>query len=479
VLVDCGLYQGLKPLRLRNWSPFPVDPASIDAVVLTHAHVDHSGYLPALVRNGFRGPIFATSGTQALAAIVLPDCAHLQEEDASYSNRRGYSKHTPALPLYTSGDAERALGQFRVAELGAAAPVAPGIVATFRPAGHILGSAMVALAVDGRRPRTVLVSGDLGRPHHPILTPPADPPAADVVLIESTYGDRRHEDVASLQRFEEAIVRTAARDGTIVIPAFAVDRTEVLLLHLRRLMHAARIPSLPVYVDSPMALAALAVYRRAIASGGPEIRPDFAAAGDGDPFDPGRLIEARTVRDSMAINEATGAKIIISASGMASGGRVLHHLAHHLPDERSAGSRSAFARERGRSPPTAPVSEAAGRYVGVRAEVVSVPAFRCSRRRRAPRVAAPRAAAAGDHLRHPRRTPGRHCAARRDRARARLDRRGATLPRARPHRLSIQERPCRASAHSASTPCASTSCSCTRPPCGRGSSASIRSIACA
>ncbi|MCC6765688.1 MAG: MBL fold metallo-hydrolase [Deltaproteobacteria bacterium] len=376
VLVDCGLFQGLKPLRLRNWSPFPVDPASIDAVALTHAHLDHSGYLPALARNGFRGPIYATDLTHALARIVLPDSAHLQEEDAGYANRRGTSRHVPALPLYTSADAERALGQFRAAAFFQGIEIAPGVRATFLPAGHILGSAMVLLAIEGAKPRALLVSGDLGRPHHPILNPPADPPPADLVLIESTYGDRRHEDAAALARFEETIARTAARGGTIVIPSFAVDRTEVLLLHLRRLIREGRVPNLPVYVDSPMALAALDVYRRAIAAGGLEIRPDFA--GDGDPFDPGNLIEAHTVEDSIAINDARGPSIIVSASGMASGGRVLHHLARRLPDERNAVLLVGFQAEgtRGRAlADGARELKMHGRYIGVRAEVASVPAF--------------------------------------------------------------------------------------------------------
>lgn len=376
VLVDCGLYQGLKPLRLRNWSPFPVDPETIDAVALTHAHLDHSGYLPALARNGFRGPVFATAATAALAGIVLPDSAHIQEEDAGYANRRGFSKHTPALPLYTTRDAERVLEQFRVAPFFQSTEIAPGVRATFLPAGHILGSAMVLLTIDGPRPRTVLCSGDLGRPHHPILIPPADPPAADLVLVESTYGDREHEDAAALQRFEEAIVRTAGRGGTVVIPSFAVDRTEVLLLHLRRLVQAGRVPNLPVYVDSPMALAALAVYRRAVAAGGIEIRPGFDGAGD--PFDPGQLIEARTVEQSMAINDAPTPMIIVSASGMASGGRVLHHLAHRLPDERNTVLLVGYQAEgtRGRSlADGAHELKLLGRYIGVRAEVVSVPAF--------------------------------------------------------------------------------------------------------
>jgi metallo-beta-lactamase family protein len=376
VLIDCGLFQGLKPLRLRNWSPFPIEPSTIDAVVLTHAHLDHCGYLPALARNGFRGPVLATAGTLALARIVLPDSAHIQEEDARYANQRGTSKHVPALPLYTTADAERVLERFRVAAFFQKTEVAPGVRATFLPAGHILGSAMVLLEIDGRRPRTVLVSGDLGRPAHPILTPPADPPAADLVLVESTYGDRTHEDAAALARFEDTLVRTAARGGTTVIPSFAVDRTEVLLLHLRRLVREGRVPNLPVYVDSPMALAALGVYRSAIAEGGIEIRPGFG--GDGDPFDPGQLIEARTVEDSIAINDAPGPSIIVSASGMASGGRVLHHLAHRLPDPRNAVLLVGYQAEgtRGRTlADGARELKMHGRYIGVRAEVASVPAF--------------------------------------------------------------------------------------------------------
>ncbi len=376
VLVDCGLYQGLKPLRLRNWSPFPVEPTSIDAVVLTHAHVDHSGYLPALARGGFRGSVFATGGTLDLCRIVLPDCAHLQEEDAGYANRKGFSKHVPALPLYTQRDAERVLEQFVACAFDRAVEIAPGVRATFRPSGHILGSATVAIEITGAATRTVLFSGDLGRPTHPILKPPARMPAADFVVVESTYGDRRHEDVESLRRFEDALARTAARGGVVVIPSFAVDRTEVILLHLRRLVREGRVPNLPVYVDSPMALAALEIYRRALGAGGEEIREGLA--GDGDVFDPGGLIEARSVEASMAINEERGPAVIISASGMASGGRVLHHLARRLPDERNAVVLVGFQAEgtRGRSlADGAREVKMLGRYVSVRAEVVAVPAF--------------------------------------------------------------------------------------------------------
>lgn len=376
VLVDCGLFQGLKPLRLRNWEPFPVDPATLDAVLLTHAHLDHTGYLPALSRNGFQGKIFATAGTEALSRIVLPDSGHLQEEDAAYANRKGYSKHLPALPLYTEEDAQRVLERFTVVPFASAVEIASGIRATFRPAGHILGSATITLELDNARQRTIVFSGDLGRPKHPILCPPAPLPAADVVVVESTYGNRHHEDVESLHGFAEAIVRTAARGGMVVIPSFAVDRTEVILFHLRRLVQARRVPNLPVYVDSPMALSALEVYRQALAEGSPEI--NLALRGEADPFDPGRLLEARSVAQSMAINDQHFPSIIISASGMATGGRVLHHLANRLPDHRNTVILVGFQTEgtRGRSLLEGARSvKMLGRYIPVRAEVVNVPAF--------------------------------------------------------------------------------------------------------
>jgi len=376
LLVDCGLFQGLKALRERNWATFPVPPASIEAVLLTHAHLDHSGYIPGLFRAGFRGQIFATPGTHALSRIVLPDSGHLQEEDAAYANRKGFSKHTPALPLYTEEDALRVLQHFREVPFDSPTDVLPGVRATFRRAGHILGSATVAVQLDGARGPTVVFSGDLGRPRHPILRPPAPLPAADVVLTESTYGNRRHEDVESLQRFEATIARTAERGGVMVIPSFAVDRTEVILLHLRRLTQAGRVPLLPVYVDSPMALATLQIYRRALADRSDEVNPELCDGGD--PFDPGQLIEARRVEESMAINEERGPAIIISASGMATGGRVLHHLLNRLPDARNSVILVGFQAEgtRGRLLlEGARAVKMLGRYVAVRAEVVNVPAF--------------------------------------------------------------------------------------------------------
>jgi metallo-beta-lactamase family protein len=376
VLLDCGLFQGLKALRERNWATFPVDPRSIDAVVLSHAHLDHTGYVPALIRNGFAGPIFATEATTALSRIVLPDSGHLQEEDAAYANRKGFSKHAPALPLYTEADALRAVERFTSVPFGTLREVATGVRVTFRSSGHILGAATVTVEIDGAAPRTVVFSGDLGRPHHPILQSPAPLPAADLVLVESTYGNRQHEDVESLRRFEEALVRTAERGGMVVIPSFAVDRTEVILFHLRRLTRAGRIPNVPVYVDSPMALATLQIYRRALAEGVAEIQPELRSADD--PFDPGHLIEARRVEESMAINEERGPGVIISASGMATGGRVLHHLVQRLPEPRNTVLLVGFQAEGTRGRALADGAKAVkmlGRYVAVRAEVVDVSAF--------------------------------------------------------------------------------------------------------
>jgi len=300
----------------------------------------------------------------------------VQEEDAAYATRSGYSKHTPALPLYTQADAERVLEQFAVVPFGAAVDVAAGVGATFQPAGHILGAASVALAIDGGGTRTLAFSGDLGRPSHPVLCAPAPPPAADVIVVESTYGDRRHEDVVSMQVFEEALRRTAARDGVVVIPSFAVDRTEVILFHLRRLMRSGRVPAIPVYVDSPMALAALTVYRTAIAAGSPELQGGLR--GGEDPFDCGTLHEALTLEQSKAINVQRGPLVIISASGMATGGRVLHHLVNRLSDERNTVILPGFQADgtRGRALlDGASTIKMLGRYVPVRAEVVHVPAF--------------------------------------------------------------------------------------------------------
>ena len=374
VLVDAGLFQGQKALRLRNWEPFPVAPSTIDSVVLTHAHLDHCGYLPRLVREGFRGPIWATPSTVALTKIVLEDSARLQEEQADYANRKGFSKHSPALPLYTTDDAHRAIAQLRSVDFDVPLDVADGVRAEFSPAGHILGSASLLLTFPTER--RLVVSGDVGRPHHPILHPPAKRMTADVLLVESTYGNRRHEaDDGALDRFAQVITDTARRGGTVVIPAFAVDRTEVILHTLKMLKQQERIPDLPVYVDSPMALAVLDVYREAIQRHDPQIRLGQSID---DPFDPGHLHEARSLDESKAINDIRYPSIIISSSGMATGGRVLHHLHHRLPDSRNAVVLVGFQATGTRGQLLAngaPVVKLLGRHIPVRAEVAVVDAF--------------------------------------------------------------------------------------------------------
>lgn len=370
ILVDAGLYQGLAELRRRNWEDPPVDPASLAAVVLTHAHLDHSGYLPRLVRDGFRGPILCTHATDELAAIMLRDSAHLQEEDAAYANAIGYSKHHPALPLYDQSDVLKTLPQFKALGYGERHAIGDEFRVTLQPAGHILGSSTALVEVDGIR---VLFSGDLGRPQHPLVAPAAAPPAADVIVVESTYGDRVHPP-ADPDLLAAAVRRTIGRRGSVLIPAFAVDRTELVLMELRRLAAAGRIPKVPVYVDSPMALETLGVYRRAL--GDPTlVRADLPA---GDPFDPGELHAVRSAQESEQLNRPRHPCIVVSASGMATGGRVVHHLVHQLPDRRNCVVLTGFqaAGTRGRMlAEGARVLKMHGRYVPVRAEVVEVPDF--------------------------------------------------------------------------------------------------------
>ena len=371
-LVDCGLFQGERVWRRRNWAPFPADASRLSTVVLTHAHLDHCGYLPALVRAGFHGQVLCTPGTAALAAIVLRDAAHLQEEDAEHARAGGYSKHDPPLPLFDEADAEKAIGLLRPVPFGRPAEIGGIGSVTLHPAGHILGSAFAEITIGAR---TLLVSGDLGRPVHPLLAPPQPPGGADVVLVESTYGDRTH-DPLSTDRLASTIRRTARRGGTVLMPAFAVDRTPVLLHHLKVLMEADQIPHLPVYVDSPMALAALDVYRRAIQERSPEVRAGLER--DGDPLDPGDLHLVHSVEQSMRLNQPDHPCILISASGMATGGRVLHHLAHQLPQSRHTVVLTGFQvpGTRGRALlDGAKAIKIHGKYVPVRADVVPAPEF--------------------------------------------------------------------------------------------------------
>lgn len=375
VLIDCGLYQGLRELRERNWNELPFAPSSLDAVVLTHAHIDHCGYLPRLIAHGFDGPVYATPRTAQLARIVLPDCGHLNEEEAEYANRKGFSRHAPALPLYTEDDAIRATQQLETIEYGADTEIAPDVSVCLSRAGHILGAASVRVQLGPDGP-VVAVSGDIGRTSHPFLAPPDPCPAADHVLVESTYGDRRHEDSRAIDLLAEAICSTIERGGSAVIPAFAVDRTEVMLHHLSKLTADKRLPpGLPIFVDSPMALSALRVYREAIADGDHDIRPEFHA---NDPFALPNLQEVRDVEGSKALNRPSRPCVIISAAGMASGGRVVHHLAHMLPDRRNTVILVGYqaAGTRGRSlVDGATELKMMGKYVPVRARIVDLPHF--------------------------------------------------------------------------------------------------------
>ena len=325
LLVDCGLFQGYKPLRLRNWQPLPVAPAAVDAVLLTHAHLDHSGYLPLLARDGFAGPVFCTAGTCDLCAILLPDSGHLQEEDANYLNRHHLSQHEPALPLYTRLDAQHSLALLRPRPVHTAFEPLPGWRATFTRAGHILGAASILLEVGGRR---ILFSGDLGRPDDLLMRAPEPPPAADVVLVESTYGNRTHPEGAVTDELGPALARLAGRGGVAVVPVFAVGRAQTVLHAIARLKAEGTLPpSLPVYLDSPMAVSATQLFEDHM----DEHRLDRAAL---HAMARGTTL-VHSVDESKALARLHGPRVILSASGMATGGRVLHHLALHAGDHRN------------------------------------------------------------------------------------------------------------------------------------------------
>ena len=330
ILFDCGIFQGLKTLRERNWEDFPVAPSSIRAVVLTHAHLDHVGYLPRLVAKGFDGRAFCTAGTADLARLVLPDSGRIQEEDAGQANRHGYSRHQPAQPLYDEAAANRALTHLYQVSYRKPLEIAAGVTIEFVPAGHLLGSAYVIVRLSSGK--TILFGGDLGRYGRPVLPDPADPVAADLVLLESTYGDRDHpadDDGESLAR---VIRDTAARGGKVIVPAFAIGRVEELLYWIARLERARRIPVLPVYVDSPMAADALKFYASRSSELDPEVRP---TAKHVTAFATARFQTTVSPQQSKALTANKRSAVVISASGMATGGRVLHHLAAALPDPRN------------------------------------------------------------------------------------------------------------------------------------------------
>ncbi len=364
VLVDCGLFQGLKQLRLRNWEPFPLPARQIDAVVLTHAHIDHSGYLPGLAKQGFRGPVFATEATRDLCALLLPDSGHLQEEDALYANRHGFSKHHPALPLYTEEDGRRALKLFKPRGLGVSFEPIPGVRMRYSRAGHILGAASVHVSWDGG---SVLFSGDLGRDHDILMLPPEPPPAADHVVMESTYGDRSHEQEDPAMLLAETVNRTAARGGVVVVPAFAVGRAQSLLYLLGRLKDERRIPDLPVFLNSPMAADVTEIYHRH--GGEHRLSPQQCR----HMCDTARVVN--TVEESRKLNELRYPAVIVSASGMATGGRVIHHLKAFAPDHRNtillAGYQAAGTRGAALAGGAREV-KIHGEHVPVRADVVSL-----------------------------------------------------------------------------------------------------------
>jgi metallo-beta-lactamase family protein len=335
VLVDCGLFQGLKELRERNWQEPPFDPHSLNAVLITHAHIDHTGYLPRLVKHGFRGPVYCSRGTADLLKILLPDSGRLQEEDADFRNRHNLTKHKPALPLYTEDDAYDSLKLLEPLENdGEPVQVAPGIRASFRVAGHILGSSLVLLELDqtgkGSRELRILFSGDLGHYDQPIIRDPVPPPPADYLLVESTYGDRLHDSEDPKLALARIINDAAQRQAPLLIPAFAVGRTQELVYLIRELEDENAIPILPVVVDSPMAAAATAVYSKRKEEHDEEYASILTQ--QKHPLRTRSMNTASSREESKRLNDAKGARVIISASGMMTGGRVLHHAMRMVPD---------------------------------------------------------------------------------------------------------------------------------------------------
>jgi metallo-beta-lactamase family protein len=329
ILVDCGLFQGYKNLRQRNWQPFAREPKTIDAVLLTHAHLDHSGYLPRLVASGFKGPIYCTGATRDLCEILLMDSAKLQEEEAAYNNRHRYSRHDPALPLYTIKDAEHALSHFETIPYSYREDDAPtvsigDISARFFSNGHILGSSFIDVTIGGKH---VLFSGDMGRPNDLLMNPPVPPVYCDYLVIESTYGDRLHGNQDIWEAVADIVNRTAARGGSLLIPSFAVGRAQLMLYLLTELRRRELIPPLPIYLDSPMAISATEILKQH-----PQLHRLDENACEGLSRD---VHFTRTVEESMAINEVTLPCVVLSASGMATGGRVLHHLSRMLGDHRN------------------------------------------------------------------------------------------------------------------------------------------------
>ena len=325
ILVDCGLFQGYKSLRLRNWEAPAFDPRELDAVVLTHAHLDHSGWLPRLRRLGYRGPVLCTGSTLALCRILLKDAARLQEEDALYANAHGFSRHAPALPLFETGDVDEVLQQFRPVPFDATVKLPGNASLRLQPAGHLLGAASATVRLDGT---SVFFSGDVGRAADLVMPPPAPTPEADYLVVESTYGNRRHVSSDAEEEIATLVQRVAARGGVVVMPSFAVGRTQALLLILSRLRRSGRLPRLPVHLDSPMAISATDLYL--------EHRREHRLSADECAAMRDMTHLVRTAEASRSLSRHAGPMLIIAGSGMATGGRVLHHLKTFAPDSRNA-----------------------------------------------------------------------------------------------------------------------------------------------
>jgi metallo-beta-lactamase family protein len=325
ILIDAGLFQGRKDLRLRNWQAWTAGP--LDAVILTHAHIDHTGFLPRLCAQGLVRKVLSTKGTRDLAALLLPDSGHLQEEEARYANQRGYSKHHPALPLYTAADAEAAVRRLEACPYDAPVDVTEGVQVTFHQAGHILGAAFLDVRADGKR---ILFSGDLGRQGSALLADPDDPVEADVLLLECTYGDRTHPEEPAADQLAQAILDAIRRGGPLLIPSFAIGRTQEILFLWRRLEHEGRIPKIPLFVDSPMATDATPLYLKYPEEQSAEVRSLLAQ--NVRPLQPSRLQFVRGGAESAKLLEREGFFAVIAASGMVTGGRILSHLQRHLPN---------------------------------------------------------------------------------------------------------------------------------------------------
>lgn len=329
LLIDCGLFQGKKENRLKNWEPFPVSPAQIDRVLLTHAHIDHTGYLPRFCRDGFDGPVHCTYATRDLCELLLRDSAHLQEEDARWANKKGFSKHKPAKPLYGRADAEKALEQLQPLYPGEALQLDEQMRVRFRDAGHILGASTIDIKVRGKKPKKILFSGDLGRANELILREPVQVYNVDYLVLESTYGNRAHEEFDPRSELIRIVNESVQRGGMLVIPAFSVGRTQMLLYMLRDLEDEGLIPSIPIFIDSPMAIDATKVFSKHISDLNFNMR--IQKLKGKRIFSPDKLYICKKRQESKAINSQKGPGIIISASGMATGGRILHHLVQRLP----------------------------------------------------------------------------------------------------------------------------------------------------